>query len=79
VLHFVHHARDDVLLRLRYAPHQALKQVWPIAQPLIRWPPVTRVRPRDLSGLPIAIAENSVLIPRPPAPHDGASSEHEAA
>lgn len=79
VLHFVQHARDDVLLRLRYAPHQALRLIWPTAEPLIRWPPVTRVRPRDLSGLAIEVGNNSSLIARPRAPDNGARFGHEAA
>lgn len=79
VLHFVQHARDDVLLRLRYTPHQALRQIWPIAEPLVRWPPVTRMRPRDLSGLAIEVANNSALVGRPPASDNGGRSEHEAA
>lgn len=68
VLHFVEHASDDLLLRLRYEPHQALRQVWPIAQPQIRWPPVVRLQPRDLSGLATEIGSKSTLVARPPAP-----------
>jgi hypothetical protein len=78
VLHFLQHARDDVLLRLRYAPHRALRQIWPIAEPIIPWPPTTRVRPRDLSGLAIEVANNSTLVSRSPAPGGADSSEKAA-
>lgn len=79
VIHFVEHARDDVALRLRDAPHQALRQVWPIEAPTIRWPPVTRVRPRDLSILAMEVANHSALTPRPLAPENGSRAKDEAA
>lgn len=66
VLHFIQHARDDLLLRLRYEPHQALRQIWPIAEPEVKWPPVVRFQPRDLSGLAIEIGSKSALRTRPP-------------
>ena len=66
VFHFMYHGSADYRLRLRFAPHRSLKQIWP-TQERVEWPPPLLLRPHDLTPLPAEINANSAWEPVAPA------------
>lgn len=61
VLHFIFHGSDDLALHLRNAPLRALRPIWPTTKAFV-WPPDLRLRPHDLTPLPLLINANSRFV-----------------
>lgn len=63
VLQFMFHGSEDLALYLRNEPLHALRPIWPTHKSF-GWPPRVRLRPHDLTPLPLVINANSRFVRR---------------
>jgi hypothetical protein len=59
ILHLIYHGSTSGYLRLHYDAHRSLRQIWPVQQQLLSWPPPLRMTPTDLTPLAEEINANS--------------------